>query len=86
MLGGNLGLASATWLSACLRPIEVALGLGDDVLRVAALETLSVVSVHVPRQLQVSGAAGTCFELYHFACSVLSPQIRINLMRSFIYS
>ena len=80
VLCGNLGLAPATGLTASLRPIEVGLGLGDDVLRVTALETLSVIAVHVPRQLQVSSAAGTCLELYHFACSVLSPQnMRIRL-------
>ena len=86
VLCGNLGLAPSPRLAACLRPVKVGLGLGDNVLRVTALETLSVITIHVPRQLQVSSAPGTCLELYHFACSVLPPQrIRIKPCVAYIF-
>ena len=75
VLCGDLGLPPATGLAARLRPVKVSLWLGDDVLRVTALETLSVIAIHVPRQFQVSSTPGTCLELYHFACSFLSPLV-----------
>ena len=86
VLCGNLRLAPATRLAARLRPVKVLLGLGEDVLSVTTLETLSVISIHVPRQLKVSSAPGTRLELYHFACSVLPPQrIRIKPCVAYVF-
>ena len=71
-LGGGLGLAPAAGLAARLRPIEGLVGLRQDVLSVAALDTLVILAVHVPSLLHVATASGTCLELYHLTCSVLS--------------
>ena len=86
VLRGYLSLPPASRLAARLRPVKVGLGLGDDVFRVTALETLSVIAIHVPSQLQVSSAPGTCLELYHFACSFLSPQrTRIRFCVAYLF-
>ncbi len=52
-------LAFTAWLASCLGPVEILLGLGQNVQGVPALQALFVLAIHVPVDVQVALASGT---------------------------